>query len=52
MMSSIKQIAIAAIVVSGILLYVVAGPPRATAQNRIDADELTQKKEDEVEQEI
>jgi hypothetical protein len=52
MMSSIKQIAIAAIVVSGILLYVVPGQQLATAQNLIDADEFTQTIEDEVEQEI
>src|ERR671914_96529 len=52
MMSSIKQIAIAAIVVSGILLYVVPGQQLATAQNLIDADEFTQTITDEVEQEI
>src|SRR5918999_5185269 len=52
MMSSIKQIAIAAIVVSGILLYVVPGQQLATAQPLIDADEFTQTIEDEVEQEI
>ena len=52
MMSSIKQIAIAAIVVSGILLYVVPGQQLATAQNLIDADEFTQTITDEVNQEI
>jgi hypothetical protein len=52
MMSSIKQIAIAAIVVSGILLYVVPAQHLATAQNLIDADEFTQTITDEVEQEI
>ena len=52
MMSSIKQIAIAAIVVSGILLYVVPVQQLATAQPLIDADEFTQTIEDEVEQEI
>jgi hypothetical protein len=52
MMSSIKQIAIAAIVVSGILLYVVPGQQLATAQNLIDADSLTQSITDEVDQEI
>jgi hypothetical protein len=51
-MSSIKQIAIAAIVVSGILLYVVPGQQLATAQNLIDADEFTQTITDEVNQEI
>src|ERR671919_1494015 len=52
MMSRIKQIAIAAIAVSGILSLVVAAPTLATAQNVIDADTLTQEITDEVDQEI
>jgi hypothetical protein len=52
MMSSIKQIAIAAIVVSGILLWVGPGQQLAATAQLIDADEFTQTIEDEVEQEI
>src|ERR687892_557610 len=52
MMSRIKQIAIAAIAVSGILSLVVVAPQLATAQNLIDTDTLTQSITDEVDQEI
>src|SRR5918996_1372282 len=51
MMSRIKQIAIAAIAVSGILSLVVVAPQLATAQNLIDTDTLTQSITDEVDQE-